>query len=281
MSSNPQRYRLQLTLTERAYGGRRAYEKARRENRTKLDYDSWLLARTPDFKTAFGDWEALRAQCQADAMPPVVLHLSEALYRADSRILREEARSHIYRLAKHNSVATHPALGEVGFSKTKTGKLIHNGATPENMQAALNIIPIIESAHLLGSERSNKPKHSLHPVFYHSLVAKVCNDERQFFVVVTIEETSNGKLFYNNAAVEGGYKKVPAVSPQEQQSEDSVRSKSAVTGTCAKALPPLRRVNPDSVSREIDTGTGEPLREAIERFRRNQHDCPQGGRSAT
>jgi len=273
MKGKRHRHHLQLTLTERAYGGRRAYEKTYARGLTKLDYYSWLLARTPDFKTAFGDWEALRAERQADAMPPVTLRLPDKLDPTDICTLREAARSHIHRLAQGNQLAKHPALGEIGFSKTKTGKLIHNGATPENMQAALNVIPIIESAHLLGSERSNKPKHSLHPVFYHSLVAKVSNSERQFFVIVTLEETSNGKLFYNNAAVEGGHKKAPAVSPQEQQSEDSVRSKSAVTGTCLKALLPLRRVNPDSVSHERAPKTGEPLLEAIEQFRRNQEGC--------
>lgn len=43
--------------TERAYGGREAYEKAKAEGRTKLNYQQWVQVRTPAFKAWFGDWE--------------------------------------------------------------------------------------------------------------------------------------------------------------------------------------------------------------------------------
>ena len=43
--------------TERAYGGREAWERARDAGGTELDYEQWITARMPEFKAEFGDWE--------------------------------------------------------------------------------------------------------------------------------------------------------------------------------------------------------------------------------
>jgi hypothetical protein len=51
-----------LRETERAYGGREAYERAKAAGRTKLDYPQWVQVRTDEFKSGFGDWEALLHQ---------------------------------------------------------------------------------------------------------------------------------------------------------------------------------------------------------------------------
>ena len=47
----------QFAETEAAYGGREAYEAAKAEGRTELDYRQWVQVRTPAFKEWFGDWE--------------------------------------------------------------------------------------------------------------------------------------------------------------------------------------------------------------------------------
>lgn len=47
----------QIAETERAYGGRAAYDKAKAEGKTKLTYGQWVQVRTPNFKRWFGDWE--------------------------------------------------------------------------------------------------------------------------------------------------------------------------------------------------------------------------------
>lgn len=43
--------------TERAYGGKPAYDKAKAAGKTKLTYGQWVEVRTPNFKAWFGDWE--------------------------------------------------------------------------------------------------------------------------------------------------------------------------------------------------------------------------------
>ena len=47
----------QFEETEAAYGGREAYEAAKAEGRTELDYRQWVQVRTPAFKEWFGNWE--------------------------------------------------------------------------------------------------------------------------------------------------------------------------------------------------------------------------------
>ncbi|MBR4878055.1 MAG: zeta toxin family protein, partial [Rhodocyclaceae bacterium] len=50
--------------TERAYGGREAWQRACDDGLTELnselDYETWIVARTPEFKEYFGDWETAR-----------------------------------------------------------------------------------------------------------------------------------------------------------------------------------------------------------------------------
>ena len=52
----------QFKATERAYGGKAAYDRAKAAGKTKLNYGQWVQVRTPNFKAWFGDWETVRAQ---------------------------------------------------------------------------------------------------------------------------------------------------------------------------------------------------------------------------
>ena len=48
--------------TERVYGGREAWQRARDAGRTELDYEQWITARTSEFRAGFGDWEIATAK---------------------------------------------------------------------------------------------------------------------------------------------------------------------------------------------------------------------------
>ncbi|OOH91830.1 hypothetical protein BMT54_01605 [Pasteurellaceae bacterium 15-036681] len=47
----------EFTQTETQYGGKQAYEQAKANGETELDYRQWVQVRTPSFKQWFGDWE--------------------------------------------------------------------------------------------------------------------------------------------------------------------------------------------------------------------------------
>jgi len=109
----------------KSYGGKVAYERARAEGKTDLNYHQWLQVRTEAFKAWFGDWEAGRAEDRMDAMQPVELKLNEALHSKSAEELRVEVTEHLKKLARGKKTAKHPDIGEVGFSTSKIGKVIH------------------------------------------------------------------------------------------------------------------------------------------------------------
>ena len=51
----------QFDETARLYGGKAAWQRARKAGKTKLDYYQWVQVRTPAFRAWFGDWEIARA----------------------------------------------------------------------------------------------------------------------------------------------------------------------------------------------------------------------------
>ena len=63
--------------TAKEYGGEAAFEKAKAEGKTKLNYHQWVQVRTPRFKAWFGDWEndpanASKAVDQETGEPAIV-----------------------------------------------------------------------------------------------------------------------------------------------------------------------------------------------------------------
>ncbi|NBI43228.1 hypothetical protein GVX76_06960 [[Haemophilus] felis] len=46
-----------FNATAEQYGGKPAYEQAKAQGKTELDYRQWVQVRTPEFKAWFGDWE--------------------------------------------------------------------------------------------------------------------------------------------------------------------------------------------------------------------------------
>jgi hypothetical protein len=136
---------------------------------------------------------------------------------------------------------------------------VSTGATRQKLLAALDIQRVITSAHVFGSAISTKVNEARHGVCYHTMAARVTVFGHGFVTVITVKEASDGKRFYNNIAVQGDKKERPGSnSPREQQSGDS-GSASAFTGARDSVLPPMRRVNPNDVSTDIDLDTGEPV----------------------
>ena len=77
----------QFKATERAYGGKAAYDRAKAAGKTKLTYGQWVQVRTPNFKAWFGDWEsdpenASKVVDSATGEPLVVYHGTAADFDA-------------------------------------------------------------------------------------------------------------------------------------------------------------------------------------------------------
>jgi|GEM_PF-6195579 len=57
MLQPPRNTSIDLKQTAHVHGGIKAYERAKEDGLTKLDFEPWLIARTAEFKNWFGDWE--------------------------------------------------------------------------------------------------------------------------------------------------------------------------------------------------------------------------------
>jgi hypothetical protein len=73
--------------TERAYGGKEAWQRAKDAGKTKLNYHQWVQVRTPNFKRWLGDWgndpaSASKVTDPATGEPQVVYHGTNAEFNA-------------------------------------------------------------------------------------------------------------------------------------------------------------------------------------------------------
>jgi len=188
---NPDHVGDSSTFELRAFHGRR-YEQAKGAGQTELTAHQWEQVHTPEFKSWFGDWQRRRAEERLDAMEPVELALEEKYKGASVVELREAVLAHLRDLAKEGAKANHPELGEVGFATSRIGKVINTSAAPEKLHATLDIIRVLEAAHLVESADSYKPKETKEGTFYHTLAAKVKAFGREFVAVVTVRELKDG-----------------------------------------------------------------------------------------
>ncbi len=81
--SDDETLRKEFSDTDKAYGGEVAYEKAKADGKTKLNYRQWVQVRTPRFKEWFGDWEndpknASKVVAPETGEPMVVYHGTDA-----------------------------------------------------------------------------------------------------------------------------------------------------------------------------------------------------------
>lgn len=72
--------------TERIYGGFEAWQRLDLADRTELDYEGWIVARTPEFKEYFGDWEAVRGDLPETLDGDLGRYVNNAMDIADGAI---------------------------------------------------------------------------------------------------------------------------------------------------------------------------------------------------
>jgi hypothetical protein len=100
--------------TERAYGGREAYERAKASGKTKLDYRQWIQVRTPEFKKWFGDRDALRD-----------------LQLFKESLTRQEAESTLAKLAKKELFNLETGISAYANSNSNQARKLVSGAAAE------------------------------------------------------------------------------------------------------------------------------------------------------
>lgn len=239
--------------TEKAYGGRKAYDRAKAAGKTKLSYGQWVQVRTPRFKRWFGDWEAVRAQQRLDDMKPVQVRVPDAWRGLSVAELRQRVRDALDDLVRTRSTIPHPELGEIKIGRAGAGKTISEGRDPAKLLVAADLGKVLPSS-VFASAAPSQGKAS---DSFAKLLARVEIDGHPLVAVMTVRRQPDGDWYYNTVALEDGEMR-PGGSNRAPDAA-GVQEQPTISGLADFVRRPLTRVNPATVSKVVDPETGEPL----------------------
>jgi len=180
VGADAQATRREHAATERAYGGREAYDAAKAAGRTKLNFVQWVQVRTPRFKRWFGDWEAARGVRELAAKGPH--DLSEQAALDGKKAIEQAFRSFgPVETADGRSVAF--PVGMVG--KISRHKGFDVGRVAGAFDALLrDAIPMVSQAEQV---REGHKDHSRNVVAYHHYVNRFEQGGREYYVRFTVQ----------------------------------------------------------------------------------------------
>ena len=251
--------RREFQQTERAYGGRNAYGRAKAAGKTKLTYGQWVQVRTPRFKAWFGDWEAVRAQGRLDAMEPVEVRVPQEWRALSGAELRAKMAQELDRMVRERTKILHPDLGQIQVGRVGAKKSVGSARDPAKAFVAADIEALIPASIYARSEPSRSGSE---PDIdgYSTLLARVAIDGVPLVAAFTVRHQSDGRWYYNAVTLHDAKEEARnSYGRPDQASENADSSVAPIAGLAEFSRRPLRRVNPDAVSKAVDPDTGEPL----------------------
>lgn len=181
--------------TERAYGGRDGYERARNAGRTKLTYRQWMQVRTQHFRRWFGDWQAASDQAFLAGSPVATMDGTEVPTDFDSM------RAMLDWVAKdwntrYDSHAASPELGEVAMNRAAARDSAAHGMSKTKQQAFYLAPEIIKKGRVIGKLPTdpNKPEAFL-------VAAPVRIGSADYYGLVEVPRDVNAQRMYIHEAV--------------------------------------------------------------------------------
>ena len=244
--------------TARAYGGAAAHHAARIGGRTKLDYDQWVQVRTPEFKAWFGDWEALRTQQRLDAMPAVDVRIPDE-WRGLSHVeLRQRMAEALDRMVRERAEIRHPELGSIRIGRVGARKSEGSARDPAKSLVVADIESILPTSIYARSEPS-RGGDGPDIDGYSTLLSRVSVAGVPLVAAFTVRHQSDGRWYYNAVTLHDGRKEEAQDSYGRPDRQEADSSDAPIAGLREFIRRPLTRVNPDAVSKVLDSETGEPL----------------------
>lgn len=250
----------QYRETERVYGGRAAYDKAKADGRTKLTYGQWVQVRTPNFKKWFGDWEAVAtAKSIRDLAPVDATNAKEVVTKKD-----------IENYFRNNGAATNALNGvTASFPVATAGKLYHHKGFPVGRIVGRLKEIFEQSVPFLSEKEVLKEGHKAHPNIdsFDHYVGKVSlgsgAESGEYYVRFTVRKEVAGKKG-NIPRQETHNVAVSDVQIYEKPATTNLSGNTPEEGSHpafvdSKLRDFFAKVNPSSVSKVVDPETGEPL----------------------
>jgi len=257
----------QLVDTQRAYSGRRAYEKEKAQGKTRLTFDQWVQVRTDAFKEWFGDWQAAKGVTALEKSQTFNLdHVQrlpdkkaiEAAFKAFGKVQnRRDGREVVFPVGMAGKIARHK-----GFDIGRIAGAFNN--------LFANSIPMYSEVEQL------KEGHKVHLQdieAYHHYVSKFRQGEHVYYVRFTVQRMKAGRKRPQGAEGESFMHSsfVSDVSLYSKSADHSVsvgvRDNPVLAGNAALSDTKLARWleagKSAKVSKAVDSETGEPLPQAI------------------
>jgi len=244
--------------TERAYGGRRTHAREKASGLTALDYDSWLLVRTPSFKDWFGDWKRLGHRQFLNREPAFKLDGTE-FAKSDTPI--QDRVEQWYQTHGYTEVTVH-GLGVVTLDRRSIENSLSHG------HGRYRIMAFAAVPHVLGLGRiiyTGPMRSSADGQVYH-VTATILITGQPFLASVLVRSDSNSTRPFTHQVfvkekLQNPYKKDGAVAAS-RTGKPSVGE----AGAMWTVLRDIYSVNPETVSPATNPQTGEPLASAIAAF---------------
>jgi hypothetical protein len=246
----------QFKETERAYGGREAYDRAKAAGKTKLTNGQWVQVRTPNFKAWFGDWEAVRAQERLDSMKPMQVRVPDAWRGLGHAELRQKMAEELDRIVREKTQIEHPELGMIQVGRAGAKKTSGSARDPAKSLVAADIEALIPASIYARTEPS-RGGDGPDIEGYSTLLARVDVDGVPLVASFTVRHQSDGQWYYNAVALHDGKEKAQDSYGRPDQQAGSRFA--PIAGLSDFIRRPLARVNPEEVSKVVDSATGEPL----------------------
>ncbi len=238
----------QFRETERAYGGREAYERAKAAGKTKLTYGQWVQVRTPNFKAWFGDWEVAGSEPKRQAST-----FDEA---------RVAARAFQGKPLENRATGIQAVVSRNNLDKMLNGKAVSKSeSAPAHAFAVANLDDLFSRALIGWSKPDAEGDPNIKAI--HRFFAPVMRNGRATLAKMTVKETAienDPNPLYTVEAVEFNEKSpaaqwVAAASSADGVDLTSIRSAGDVLTLAQR----VQDFNPDTVSKVGDPQTGEPL----------------------
>ena len=236
--------------TERAYGGKPAYDKAKAGGKTKLSYPQWVQVRTPSFKAWFWDWQALANRKFLDGSPISTLTGDE--FKSDGVPLTVKVPQ--WYADRGVSTVEVDGIGAVCLDETAVKNSLSHGIGRDKAAAFAAVPDVLKRGRVIHREAMRGSREGA--VFH--VAAPISIGGKVFIADVLVKSDRNTSRMYVHEV---------ALKEKLQQSVFKTGADAGkpgeLTGTDAGAIRSVLQnvysVNPDAVSKVVDPDTGEPM----------------------
>jgi len=237
----------QFRATERAYGRREAWQRARDAGRTKLPYGQWVTVRTPAFKAWFGDWEMAAATPTRQA--GTFTQAREAAKVFQGRDLTNAATGLVARVSRNS------------LDKMLNQKAVGKSESAASHSLAVANLDVLFGNALLGWSKPDF-EGDANIASVHRFFAPLLDGGVPRIAKITVKETSDlatPNRIYSVESVEFNEKSPAARWVAASAAADGIDLTSTRSARDVESLAQrVQEFNPDTISKVVDEN-GEPL----------------------